>query len=420
MLGVLQFNNGIMMMNRNQEMLIALLKAMIKNEEEITLSYKGIEWQKVFEEAKAHQVHGMVYPILTKQKFKTLFPYDLWEEWKRSTLFIATTQISHIYQVSNLLEMMKEQGIEVIVLKGLVIREDYPRPELRTMCDADLLAKKEDLAKINDILIAKGYKQEEKSVVHTQYINSEQSVIEVHWTIQDERIFKTIDDVDKQLWEEAMPVRVGKVETLSLGLEDLLLHTCAHMATHLSVSGFGIRQVVDLAILLEKHSHQINWQAFCSKAEKWELKQFILTIFKVAHQLFDVALPKEVQALGKVEHKVERELINDILSSGVHGKRQKVKIISNELAKDTQNGKSSKQSSIIVNYLRYLFPSVNRLSNHYSYAIRHPWLLPIAWVHHLVRGLLGKKYSPWDKIKFLFTAVIYSYKRNKLLRKLGL
>ena len=44
--------------------------------------------------------------------------------------------------------IFNKNNIPVIVLKGLVVRDLFPNPTLRTMCDADILVKEKDLENV--------------------------------------------------------------------------------------------------------------------------------------------------------------------------------------------------------------------------------------------------------------------------------
>lgn len=58
------------------------------------------------------------------------------------------------------------------------------------------------------------------------------------------------------IWNDARKIKVGRIDTLALSLEDQALHFCAHMASHMAISGFGVRQLADLVLLVE-HEERI-------------------------------------------------------------------------------------------------------------------------------------------------------------------
>lgn len=51
----------------------------------------------------------------------------------------------------------------------------------------------------------------------------------------------------------------------------------------MAISGFGIRQLADLVLLVKKKGNEINWNNFAEKAEKRGLTQFSKGIFNVCN-----------------------------------------------------------------------------------------------------------------------------------------
>ncbi|WP_053984369.1 nucleotidyltransferase domain-containing protein [Niameybacter massiliensis] len=405
-------------MNKQQEQLLELLTSAIRGEKCKDTRYQ--DWEGVLAEAREHQVKGMIYTAIDRGEIEGHIDEQLYEKWKKETFRTGTSQIQHVCQVSRILSHFRTLGIDVIVLKGLVIREYYPRPELRTMCDADLLVHEKDLKIIEEILLEEGYHAEEASPVHIKYTHPRCYAIEIHWTIRDERIFEEIDALEAGLWQEAISVSVNGIEVLGLGLEDQIAHLCVHMATHLSVGGFGIRQLIDLVLLVQAKRHVIQWNILRKKIKRWNLSHFTVAVFKMAEVLFQLEFPVALNKLGSVKKQVVLELIEDMWAAGVHGKRDASRVLAHELAKDVEGKKSSEESSVLHNFLDFLCPPQEKLSDKYAYGKRHKVLLPIAWIHHLWNGIWNKEYKLKEKFKFAFTAFRVSKKRNKLLRDLQL
>ena len=179
---------------------------------------------------------------------------ELLKSWKITTFNSGVTQLQHIKNVSNILNLFGKNNLPVIALKGLIIRELYPRTELGTICDADLLVHKEDLEKAESLLIDEGYTLMVGSDVmhHAYYKNN--TLIEVHWAITNERYFEGIPQIEESIWENSVEVTVGDSKALSMNDEDMAVHLCLYMATHLINRGFGIRQICDLVLLIEQSS----------------------------------------------------------------------------------------------------------------------------------------------------------------------
>lgn len=406
-------------MKREQKQLLKLLKYAVQGKRIADID-KNIKWEKILAEAEAHKIKGLLYTTINQEEHIAHIPKEAWEEWKKETFITGVRQIKHVKQIGIILQEFEKERIPSIVLKGLVVRELYPRPELRSMCDADVLVYPKDLEKVEDIMMRKGYRIFSQSPIHTVYVHPQHLPVEIHWTLKHDSFFGQIESDEKQLWRRATPVKVGQGNSLSLGIEDLTMHLCEHMATHLSVGGFGIRQVADLALLVEKKGDQINWDIFCEQVRQWKLEKFVLTIFQVSQKVFDTKIPTQVNRLANLPHLTAQMMLEDIMAAGVHGKREAITVLGNELAKDLTTNKKGKENNVILNFLKFIFPPIDKLPKKYEYAKRYKILVPIAWSHHLISGIKNQDYSGKEKLKLICTGIFISRKRNKLLRNLEL
>ena len=276
-----------------------------------------IDWNKIIDELKAHKIEALVYSAIKKETFNNI-DKELLNKWKKGTFQSGVFQLNHIKQVESVLNLFNENNVPVIVLKGLVIRDLYPRPELRTMCDADILVHKDDLDRVRELLISIGYTETESSDVHLNFFRGA-THIEVHWIITKEHYFNEIPKLEEEIWENAVEVNVGNSKALSMGNEDLAMHLCLHMAAHLIDRGFGIRQVCDLVLFVEQRGNDTNWEVFLEKVRLCGIETFSKTIFALSNELFNMEIPTELQC--EIDKNVINALADDIFSSGVHGKR---------------------------------------------------------------------------------------------------
>ena len=166
---------------------------------------------------------------------------------------------------------------------------------------------------------------------------------------------------------------------------------------------------VDLVLLVEQKGHLIDWDSFMYKAKKCGVDKFTMSIFMVCKKLFNMNIPNEVYDRKLENSKYIDILIEDIFSSGVHGKKDKASVFAKELAYTDDN------SSVFKRYLQFLFPKVDSLGDKYNYAKNNKIFVPIAWIHHLFAGVFNKEYSFVEKMKFGFGAMSISKKKNKLI-----
>lgn len=399
-------------MNSVKKQVIYCLNSAMRGKKVNLKKETNINWEIFIDELKAHKIESLMYSAMEKETINNI-EKNLLGQWKKDTFQSVVYQLNHIRQVEEILKAFNDNDIDVMVLKGIVIREMYPRPELRTMCDADLLVHKEDLDKVRELLSTIGYIETEISDVHANFFRGS-THIEVHWIITKEHYFNEISILEQEIWKNAVIVKIGESKALSMANEDFIMHLCLHMASHLIDRGFGIRQVCDLVLFVEQRGEDTNWEEFLKKVKLCGIETFVKVIFNLSKELFYMEIPNELQC--EVNKKLINELTNDIFSSGVHGKRDRALLFAKELAYDG----NSKDDSVIYKYIKFLFPKVNQMSGKYDYAKKNKLLIPIAWLHHLCCGIFNKDYSVKDKVKFTTSSVRISQKRYNLIKELEL
>lgn len=401
-------------MEKYQEQIIDLLNSSIHDTKPKLDYSKNVNWDKIIEESNAHSVTGLLYPALKKYDNSKL-DIDVLNSLKKSTFISAVQQSKHIKETAKILELFNKNNIPVIVLKGLVIRNYYPMPDLRTMCDSDVIIHKEDLEKVRTLLLNEGFREEEDAGHHIAFFKFGFN-LEVHWTLANETFRKGQECFQEHIWNDARKIQVDGVDTLALSLEDQALHFCAHMASHMAISGFGVRQLADLVLLVEHEGKNINWNNFIEKAKKSGLYKFSLGMFKVCNYLFNMEIPKELND-GNNDEEVIKLVVDDIFTGGVYGQRDLSFTFRAQVGYDIEDDSTF---SMIKRYIEIILPPPSKLSDRYVYAKKHKILLPVAWIHHIWVGLTTKEYDNESKKKFLISTLSRAKSRNKVVRWLEL
>lgn len=370
-------------------------------------------WNDIYEEALAHEVHTLIYPILSELPSDLRPDNEIMIKWKRGTILSASDQIHHIEMVRMVLEKFHAEGIPVIALKGLVIRDYYPQPDLRTMGDADLLIKKEDIKKAKKLLREMGYVKGESCERHISFHNNNNATIELHNdSIHNQSDLRFTDTI----WDYTMDVLLYDIPVLCLSIEYQILHIIFHSAHHVLSNGFGLRLLCDLVVYIEANQLSINWDMIMDCTKKFGIYKFTNEILHICQRLFQLQIPDLSYKFDEESNIYNELLINDILVGGVYGRRTYDREISGRFVKYINVDNAHKFANM-QNMLKFLFPSIHKLDQRYKYAKKIPLLLPIAWIH---RGFVNI-----TRIKMLFlskdSAVEATSKaRSKLLHWLQL
>ena len=403
-------------MNTTEKQFIDLLSNSIRNEV-CKKKYDNVDWNELMNLSRKHKIEGLIYSALNKSRLLENIDEDKVKDLKKEVFFTGVTQISNMSKLEKVFNEFSKENVPVIVLKGLVVREYYPQPEQRSMSDADIFVKAKDINKSKKILIDLGYTEiDAEASHHIKYIKSGYPMIELHWHVMKRDGFSDeLDLFEDDIWDRTIEVKVKGAKVLSLGYEDLALHLCMHMAAHLAASGFGVRQIVDLVLLVEKKGHLIDWTLFINKAEEFGFKKFIIIMFKICNILFSMDIPKEMAVYKIDDEEMFESLISTIFDGGVYGKKDMASNFANQVAFNYKGKDSNATIGAIRRYFRFIFPSIETMSDKYSYARKIRILTPIAWIHHLFSGIFRKEYNFTDKIRFLTKGAKESVEKNKIL-----
>lgn len=404
-------------MNNAQKQFVDILSAGIRGKSADKV-YDNVEWDEVIDLADKHKVEGIIYLALRKSKLISNIGEEKISLLKQKAAITGITQSRHISGLSTVLNKINERNIPVIVLKGLVVREFYPQPDQRSMNDADILVHEGDVEKVKQLLIDMGYVylEDHKASHHIALVHHKYPFIELHWNLFKRDGFSNeLEHYERLIWRRAIKVNVGEAEVLSLSYEDLALHLCMHMAAHLAATGFGVRQLCDLVLLVEHNGDEIDWNSFIMKARMYGFEKFGKIIFLLCNKLFNMEAPKEINIKVVNNKKYVSALLDEIFEAGVHGKKEMANQFATQVAFNFEEKDSNATLGAINRYFRFIFPKIDDMSDKYSYAKKVKILAPIAWIHHLFAGVFASEYSFKDKVEFLTKGAAKAANRNKLL-----
>lgn len=365
--------------------LIKLLEAYI-NEAGVDLP-ASFSYEKLYEAAREHSVT----PII----FQELYRLDSdWEKGSRESLesfkksYISAVYLSSLqdFGVEELGEKLAEQGIEYIPVKGYVIKNLYPEPELRTMSDIDILIQEKDRLKTDEILKNLGYERQGLGSNVWTYKRG-MVTFEIHVNLAGKKYWNDVDYIGyfSELFQKSHPI--GEKTERRLTLEDHFLFLCFHLARHLCSTGAGIRMILDIALYIKHYDKQMDWQYIWEEADKLQLRDFIENMLFICRSWFHVET--EVSA-ERMDSRIQAIFEEYVLSGGVFGFEREDSI--RRLRKGIRKEGSNRSLWVKLRALLYLaFPDREHMKDFLPELEDHPALLPAAWVKRWYLGLRNKE-----------------------------
>ncbi len=359
-------------MDRESEYLLHLLGAFLRQEKPEEPG--DLNWSRLFQLSNIHSVAGilcymaMSWPICSEPQMK--------ETLRGICLNTIHGFNRRAAQAAVLFERFNETGIDHIVMKGYVLRECYPVPELRTYGDIDLVIHPEDRQKCNDLMLSLGYRLDHDWEPVYSYLREEE-FYEIHTKIME------IDVSDKAnhrayfdaAWDHVLPESGCSYRFTP---EFHFLYMITHIAKHVVGSGAGIRMYLDVAAFIRHYGSDPDWEYIRWELEKLQLWNFANAVLTLTQRCFGVESPLQLRSIAADTWDTFLEFT---LSGGVFGKSARD---SGTNSLKNQN-RDSEKISRVGTFAKRLFPSAKTIESRYTYLQEKPWLLPAAWVHRLVK-----------------------------------
>ena len=290
-------------------------------------------------------------------------------------------------QTQSFLDMrrhLQEQGIQPLVVKGIVCRNLYPLPDHRYSGDEDLLCPPGQVDACHQALGTYGMKPctDNLDAYEVAYRKDDGTLyIELHKTLfaAESDIFGECNQLFEGAFDRAAEITVDGQAILTLCPTDHLLYLIHHAFKHFLHSGFGIRQVCDMALFANAYGKDVDWGYLQEKCAKLRADRFAATLFAIGEKYlnFDPGMacyPESWQAVSADE----APLLEDLLRGGIYGAATPDRLHSSNMTLTAASaGKKGKRSTGV---LGAAFPSAKALQNRFPYLKRKPYLLPVAWI----------------------------------------
>ena len=220
-------------------------------------------------------------------------------------------------------------GYKMMVLKGYACSLDWPKPNHRPCGDIDIWQFGE--YKKADELLAKekGISIEEDQHHHTIF-DWDEFMVENHYDFVNvhahqssrvlEKIFKELGnernlDLDDNIENAGKRIRCVEVNGEKVYIPSPNLHALfllRHAASHFAAEGITLRNVLDWAFFMEKHSNEVDWKWMMPIIEKYHMRDFFNCINAICVEDFgfNASIFPSVQFLPHVKEKVLNDIVN--------------------------------------------------------------------------------------------------------------
>ncbi len=346
------------MKKSTQELMLSLIRAELCGDVSVITDTRPSEetLADIYRLSSAHDLAHMVGASLEKigapmnEQLKNAYT-----KARQRSIFRYANQITVYDEVC---ELLQKAGIPYLPLKGSVIRELYPAPELRVACDIDILVPEDMLDTAVSLLTEKLAFEKHSKCFHDVSLMLGSVHLELHYNITEDD--PRLDKLLTQVW--SYTVCDGGSCRHRMTDEFFTFHVVAHMCYHFLHGGCGIKSLMDLWLL--RHKTAFNQDGVLALCRECGIDTFFLAICELSDVWFSGAphTPR-TEAMQKY-----------ILTGGAYGTSSN-KIITQ---KNQKGGK-----------LRYLWERIfmprRHLENLYPELKERPLLLPVCHVRRWIR-----------------------------------
>ncbi len=369
-----------------EKLLLTTLRAALRGETAVLPDFQTPEdgW-RLYELACAHRVQALVLEAMPQQ-FRQQLPPELLESWRQQAKELCVGQTLRDDAFSQVYGQLTRAGVTALVMKGALCRNLYPQPCLRPSSDEDLLVPPEQFETALELLRQADFRplRQKGDAFEIGLMNPQGLYLELHKSpfAPDFAMTAPLAEVFSTVWQRAVPVQTEIGGLLSMSAHDHMLYLLLHACKHMVYSGFGIRQVCDIALWAQRFGAEIDWPLLWRQLESVRALTFGRTVLAIAAQQLGLEPEQAGFSLQLEQTLPAAPLLEDILQSGVYGSSSESRLHSAGVTlQAVQADRQEKRESLLPT----LFPDLRAMQQRYGWLRRAPVLLPVAWACRLLR-----------------------------------
>ncbi len=342
----------------------------------------NIDLQALYAVSQFHSLTALVCEGLQQADYKPT------EEMKKYMTAFITVKEKNVRknlmfdtERAKILSYFEQNGIWYMPLKGIILKDFYPKMGLRQMADNDILFDVTYRKKVRDYFESQGYKTFSYGRgAHDIYQKEPLYNFEMHVTL--------FTEISNKVWCQDyndLTSRLIKDEHTNYGRhfsdENFYIHFVVHGFNHFDYSGIGLRYLLDLYVYLKNKQNTMDFAYLTKIFESLGIAEFEKESRELSMAIFSDIQSFDMKNLAEKQ----QQNLSTCLSSGTYGTFEQ------NAAKGVH-----KRGSRFKYLLCRIFPGTVTLKTHYHPIFKHKVLLPVGWAYRAFKLL---KSRPKDVIR---------------------
>lgn len=331
-------------------------------------------------------------------------------EWKQSILQDVAYAVKVQQEEKKLLEILDENNIPCVILKGSAAAAYYPLDLYRTFGDLDLLVKPEQYETTAGLLEASGYLRLTELYEDPRNATFRRGNVDIE--LHRRFFLKYHPEMNEFLYEgigRRVRRKAYRIETWMLENDLNGLVLLEHVREHF-LDGIGLRQIIDWLMFVNAVCTDEFWNTRLRPlAEQAELENFAMILTSACAQYFQV--DQNITWYKSCKETYADTFIEYVFNSGNFGLKH-------------ASGKDDNDVFNLLSRPKTKWEWIKHIQNsgisHWSAAQKYKWLRPFAWVYQLGRYFV-RSLKNGRIVTYLFKGKLNNARKTKaLLLRLGI
>lgn len=248
----------------NEEVFIQLLRAGIWGTETNTQGWpQTIDWDNVYLIAKKQTLRGPFIDAVLQLPAEKLPPRNWYQERIKRLQTIAQENAKHHEIINELTTYFEENGIPVLLMKGVSLAALYPHPQYRDCGDIDFYIGKDNYEKAVSLLSYEAGASQVNVVKDDKHssIFYKDVEIELHRITESISIpiyNRRFQNLTRKIYFPAYGNKFRCSRNNTFPVQYNALYLFNHIWHHFCIYGIGMKQMCDWTLFLHHHNKEIN------------------------------------------------------------------------------------------------------------------------------------------------------------------
>lgn len=382
-----------------QQAIITLVKSALTGQ---TYSLPDcFDFAKAVSYAKKSQITGLLYCGMINCGISPDLPF------MRQLFLTVCTAVAideqQLYEFSRITELFNKNNIKYMPMKGILLKTIYPKSNMRTMSDLDILIDETQYSRIVPLMEELGYQKGTESD-HELPWRKDRIYVELHKRIistHNKDFYSYFGDG----WDFAHPLS-AQPNRYEMTHEDVYIYLFTHLVKHYRSGGIGMKHMTDLWVYRNIYPN-MDMKYVAAALKKMMLLDFYNNVMLTLSVWFEEAKPTEITDL----------ISYVIFKSGAFGNYDDH--LAALVIRDFKT--ENKRHNRIREISALFFPPYHKMCLKYQVLNKFPALLPFMWVYRGVSAFkngFGKMKSIRKNVDVIAKDKVTLY--HESLQKVGL